>query len=170
MRGNPIPACASSEVLEVVVIYINGRVDIIGHRNGLTGARAQGLLSVRTRPRPRGRMTAGNSYMRCEHRGWSRSGYRGRAPNQLAELSDHLLERRCLGIEFLGRAGAFFGTGRIALSDLIHLGNGGVDLFDALGLFARGRGNFSDQRVGGRHLASDLSEGFADLGATDGAV
>ena len=88
-----------------------------------------------------------------------------RAANELAELPDHVLERRRLRIEFLGRAGAFLGAGRIALSHLIHLGDGGVDLFDALGLFAGGRRNFGDQRVGGRHLLGDLRERFPDLGA-----
>ena len=57
------------------------------------------------------------------------------ASDQLAEFADKVFHGLSLGVEFLGCAGTFFGTGCIALGDFIHLAHGIVDLLDALGLF-----------------------------------
>ena len=52
----------------------------------------------------------------------------------------------------------------IALGDLIHLGDGGIDLLDTLRLLASGSGDFRDKRVGRAHLLGDLRERLLYLG------
>src|SRR5450755_842234 len=107
MRGNPIPPTAGSEVLEVV-IGVSCRAGITRHGNGLVLARAQGLTRLRTGPRScSSGLTAEYGNTRCEHRRRSRGRPRDRTPNELAKPPNHVLERRRLGIEFLGGAGAF---------------------------------------------------------------
>ena len=61
-----------------------------------------------------------------------------------------------LAVQLFGGRSRFFGVGRVLLRDLIELRYAGVDLFDALGLLAAGRGDLVDQVV-------DLARALGDL-------
>jgi len=50
------------------------------------------------------------------------------------------LRRSGLSAKFLGRGGAFFGAGCVALGNLVHLSDGNIDLGDSLGLLLRSAG------------------------------
>ena len=55
-----------------------------------------------------------------------------RTADQSHEIIDHFVHGFGLSAELFRSAGAFFGVGRVLLRDLVHLGDGRVDLVDAL--------------------------------------
>ncbi|MFM1941170.1 MAG: hypothetical protein RI897_152 [Verrucomicrobiota bacterium] len=67
-----------------------------------------------------------------------------------------------LVVEFSGGCGAFFCGGGVALGDLVHFGDGAIDLGDSVTLFLGGRGDFCDQFIDFTDLADDVVEGGSD--------
>ena len=68
------------------------------------------------------------------------------APDQQAQFPHQIFQGFRLCIEFFRGAGALLRAGGIALGDLIHLGDGGIDLLDTLRLLAGGSSDFRDKR------------------------
>ena len=123
---------------------------IFGHRDGAAPSACDGGSRLREEPR-RG------------HR--RRADGIGLAADQQAQFPHQIFQGFRLCIEFFRGAGALLRAGGIALGDLIHLGDGGIDLLDTLRLLAGGSSDFRDKRVGRAHLLGDLRERLLDLGA-----
>src|SRR5262249_4670304 len=110
----------------------------------------------------------GGGHLRKETSGGSR---RHRvAADEPAQFRHLILQSSRLRVEFLRGAGAFLRAGRIALGNLVQLGDGSVDLFDTLSLLPFRSSDFSDQRVGRGHLLGDLHERFLDLSGALGTL
>jgi hypothetical protein len=74
------------------------------------------------------------------------------------EARDQLGQVAGLRAQVGGGGGGFLDHGGVALGDLVHLVDGGVDLVEAGGLFLRGLGDLGDQAVDLGDLADDAAE------------
>ncbi|MFM1945081.1 MAG: hypothetical protein RI897_4063 [Verrucomicrobiota bacterium] len=92
------------------------------------------------------------------------------AVDECCEVGEGGLEGLGLGFEFFGDAGGLFGGGGIGLGDLVHLGDGGIDLLDALALFEGGGGDFGGELVDEADFFDDSVEALGDVGADFGAL
>ncbi len=65
-----------------------------------------------------------------------------------------------LGGKLLRSGSGFFSAGGVALGDFVHLGHGGVDLFDALRLLVVGCGDFADEGIDLGGVRGDFLKDF----------
>ena len=91
-------------------------------------------------------------------------------PNDFTQTIGEPLVNARLGTELLGRAGALFRVGRIALRDLAHLADGGGNLFDAERLFLGRKRDFSNKRVGLPDFFANLCERIAHFDEAFGTI
>ena len=100
----------------------------------------------------------------------SQRGYRRRAHgsdlpvHEQTQFRDEIFQGLRLCIELFRGARALLRAGGIALGDLVHLGDGRVDLFYTLRLLAGSSSDFCDERVGRTHLVGDLRQRLLDFG------
>jgi hypothetical protein len=92
------------------------------------------------------------------------------AVDECCEVGERSFEGLGLGFEFFGDAGGLFGGGGIGLGDLVHLGDCGIDLLDALALFEGGGGDFGGELVDVADFFDDRVEALGDVGADIGAL
>src|ERR1043166_349776 len=82
--------------------------------------------------------------------GWPRLVVGLLAADQFKQGRNGFFHRSRLSVELFSSTGTLLGAGGICLRVLIHHANSGIDLSNAMALFARGAGNLGSEFV---HLA-----------------